>query len=155
MNKYLLVLLIAGLISIAGIVYINNKTSQQAPIVTEEVAKKQDNPIDTKIISHYEDYSITNLSNAIDRSDRTVLFFAALGWCPSCQIADKEFKANLGKIPNDVTILVVNYDTEKAFKQRYAVTMQDTFIQIDKNEREITRWNSGGQGVEALLANIK
>jgi len=33
--------------------------------------------------------------------------------------------------------------------------MQDTFVQVDKNGDEITKWNSGGEGIKTLLANIE
>jgi len=109
---------------------------------------------DSTIATRYIDYSSNSLSKATANNGRAVLFFAALAWCPSCQAADKDFKANFDKVPVDVTILKVDYDKDSAMKQKYAITMQDTFIQVDSQGKEITRWNSGGQGTKALLANL-
>lgn len=147
--------MIVAVIAIGGIVFLNSKTSKQALTAPVEITKKQEDTVKTKTISRYEDYSAKNLSDAITRTDRIVLFFAALAWCPSCQAADKDFKANLDKLPKDVTVLIVNYDIEKELKSKYAITMQDTFVQVDSKGQEITRWNGGGRGVDSLLANIK
>jgi len=155
MNKYLSIVMIVAVIAIGGIVFLNSKTSKQALTAPVEITKKQEDTVKTKTISRYEDYSAKNLSDAITRTDRIVLFFAALAWCPSCQAADRDFKAHFDKVPKDVTILKINYDTAKELKQKYSIIMQDTFIQVDSQGKEITRWNSGGHGVEALLANAK
>lgn len=110
---------------------------------------------DSAIATRYIDYSSDALLKASENNGRSVLFFAALGWCPSCQAADRDFKANFDKVPSDITILKVDYDKDSAMKQKYAITMQDTFIQVDSQGKEVTRWNSGGQGIKALLANAK
>lgn len=110
---------------------------------------------DSALSTRYSDYSSEELSKATVNNGRAVLFFAALAWCPSCQAADRDFRANFSKVPEDVSILKVDYDKDSAMKQKYAITMQDTFIQVDSQGKEVTRWNSGGQGVKALLANLK
>jgi len=121
----------------------------------EAQADSKTSSTDSGISSRYIDYSEKSFVKASENNGRAVLWFAALAWCPSCQAADKDFKANFNKVPSDITILKVNYDTEKSMKQKYAITMQDTFVQVDSQGKEITRWNSGGQGVGALLANAK
>ena len=40
-------------------------------------------------------------------------------------------------------------------EDRYGIVMQDTFVQVDAEGEEITKWNSGGAGVSSLLSNIK
>lgn len=125
---------------------IQNETADSQPAVQAD---------NSSLAQRYVDYSEANLSNATENDGKAVLFFAALAWCPSCQAADKDIQANFDKVPNDVTILKVDYDTAKDLKQKYAITMQDTFVQVDGQGEEVTRWNSGGQGVQALLANAK
>lgn len=86
------------------------------------------------------------------------LYFYA-NWCPICKPADADFKANSSKIPPDVTVIRVNYndtDTgqeEKDLAKKYGITYQHTFVQIDAQGKEVTKWN-GGQ-TDELLANIK
>ena len=142
----------------------NSTRTQNQVTITEEVEK---NKVDTQqeesgvganksaLSARYLDYSEENLAQATANNGKSVLFFAALAWCPSCQAADKDIKANFSKVPEDITILRVDYDTAKEMKKKFAITMQDTFVQVDSQGKEITRWNSGGQGVQSLLANAK
>ena len=99
----------------------------------------------------YETYSADKLALA-DKGD-VVLFFRA-SWCPTCRAVDADIRANLGSIPDGVTILDVNYDTETALKQKYGVTYQHTFVQVDASGNQIAKW-SGSPTLAALVANIK
>lgn len=148
----LVVLVIGG-----GFFYIKNQPTSTTPQSSEAITANigTTNSDATNDLSRYVEYSDENLAKATEGNGRAVLFFAALKWCPSCQEADKDFQTNLEKVPSDTTILKVDYDTAKDLKQKYAITMQDTFVQVDGNGKEITRWNSGGQGVKSLLANLK
>jgi thiol-disulfide isomerase/thioredoxin len=93
-----------------------------------------------------------------DTDKKRVLFFFA-NWCPTCAEADKDLMSNLSKVPEDVKIIKVNYsDTETTQSQKdlatkYGITYQHTFVQIDANGNEVTRWNGGG--ADALLAKLK
>src|SRR3989344_6215991 len=104
--------------------------------------------------SRYVEYSQTALSQAVDT--RRVLYFYA-NWCPTCRPADASFRQNESQIPEDVTLIRVNYndtDTdaqEKALAQKYGVTYQHTFIQIDDQGNEVTIWNGGE--IDELLTN--
>lgn len=106
--------------------------------------------------SRYVEYSKEVMDNTA--SDRRVLFFYA-NWCPICKPADASFRQNSGKIPEDVTVIRVNYndsDTdqeEKDLAKVYAITYQHTFVQIDKDGKELAKWNGGE--IDQLLANIK
>ena len=119
-----------------------------------EAMKKTD---DKKMAdSRYVEYSKAALEKAV--SDRRVLFFYA-SWCPTCRPADANFKENISKIPEDITLIRVNYNDpetdqeEKDLAKKYGITYQHTYVQIDSNGREVTKWN-GGQ-INELLSNIK
>jgi len=111
---------------------------------------------DKMMNSRYVEYSKVALDKA--SSARRVLFFYA-SWCPTCRPADANFKANESKIPEDLTLIRVNYNDpetdqeEKDLAKKYGVTYQHTYVQIDEAGKEVTKWN-GGQMSE-LLANIK
>lgn len=141
-----LILAVLGILVLGGgYFFFTNQPTPKAPSPT----KIQNIP------ARYLDYSSDNFAKATENKGRAVLWFAALAWCPSCQAADRDFKAHFDKVPKDVTILKIDYDKDTAMKQKYAITTQDTFIQVDSQGKEIARWNSGGQGVEALLANAR
>ena len=106
--------------------------------------------------NRYVVYSKKTLAKASDK--RRVLYFYA-NWCPICRPADANFKENVGRIPQDLVLIRVNYndsDTdqeEKDLAQKYGITYQHTFVQIDAKGNKISVWN-GGQ-INELLNNIK
>lgn len=124
--------------------------------VKEEAMMKDDRASGASALStRYIDYSSEALAKATENNGKAVIWFAALKWCPSCQAADRDFRANFDKVPKDVSIMKIDYDTATDLKKKYAIVMQDTFIYVDSKGEEITRWNSGGQGVASILANVK
>lgn len=99
----------------------------------------------------YEIYSPEKITWAKDK--KVILFFKA-SWCPTCRAVDADIKMHLATIPHNVAILEVDYDTTKELKQRYGVTYQHTFVQVDENGRMLAKW-SGSPTLNALLEEIK
>lgn len=91
-------------------------------------------------------------------SSRRVLFFYA-NWCPTCRPVDANLMSSKNTLPKDVTVIRVNYnDTEtdqeeKDLAQKYGVTYQHTFVQIDSEGNEVTKWNGGD--IPEILKNIQ
>ncbi len=170
MNQKMLMVLGLGILIIAGISGLfvlnsqNNKpeegmmenNSSEEKMMDDKSMEKDDSMMDKSSDSKYIEYSKSNLENASDK--RRVLFFYA-SWCPTCRPTDENIKSNVNKIPEDLVVIRVNYndpDTEEAEKdlaKKYNITYQHTFVQIDENGNEITKWN-GGQ-IEEILQNIK
>lgn len=100
----------------------------------------------------YKDYSPELVKTEQVGGQKVVLFFHAT-WCPFCQAADADFRAHTDKIPAGVTVLKTDYDTEKELKQKYAVTYQHTFVQIDSEGNQVTKWISGD--TELLAKNVQ
>ena len=106
--------------------------------------------------SRYVEYSKAAYDAAADK--RRVLYFYAT-WCPSCKVANEDFTANPNKIPEDVVVIRTNYNDpntdqeEKDLAKKYGITYQHTFVQINAQGKELTKWN-GGQ-TDELIANIK
>lgn len=148
MNKNLSVLIIVLIILIGGGLFIANPKVQKP---TEE-AVTQKEPVSTSYVSYSKDV----LERATDK--RRVLFFYA-NWCPICRPADADFKTNSNRIPEDVTVIRVNYndsDTdqeEKDLAKKYGITYQHTFVQIDDEGQEIKKWNGGK--LDELLENLQ
>ncbi len=100
----------------------------------------------------YEAYAPEKIALASATHD-VVLFFRA-SWCPTCRAVDADIKTNLSKIPSSLAILDVNYDNSSALKQKYGVTYQHTFVQVDKDGNQIKKW-SGSPTLSALVAEVK
>ncbi len=95
----------------------------------------------------YEETNISELDGNI------ILDFSAT-WCPSCRKFKKDVEKSLMDIPSDLTIVLVDYDSNKDLRQQYGVKQQHTFVQIDNQGNAITMW-SGGSTLESLFSNIK
>lgn len=85
-----------------------------------------------------EAYSPEKLALASD--GKVVLFFHA-AWCPKCRQLDAEEAANPGLVPDGVHVLKVDYDTATALKQKYGVTIQHTFVQVDAQGNAIQKFS--------------
>ncbi len=114
--------------------------------------KASTNSTDTKSAttgstSTYVDYSPQVLTDAetAQKSGRKVVLFFHANWCPFCIAADKDFRANIGtdKFPKNVTLIKTDYDSQTELKNKYGVNHQHTFVQIDSNGNQITKWISG------------
>ncbi len=152
------------LVLVGGGLFVANQQSQKASDakMAQEKADMMEKSKGDKTManknsaSRYLEYSKAVLDQSAN--NRRVLYFYA-SWCPICRPADSDFKQNSSKIPQDLVVIRVNYndpDTdqeEKDLAKKYGITYQHTFVQIDAQGKEITRW-SGGQ-TEELLENIK
>ena len=126
-------------------------------MMKEEGAMKDEKMRDTNSAmmekhGSYLDYSAATVAAEQKAGHKVVLYFYA-PWCPFCRAADADFQAHGDKIPAGVTVLKTSYDNETALKQKYGITHQHTFVQIDNNGDMITKWISGD--VDLLNKNIK
>lgn len=116
----------------------------------DSMMQKDDLAFMTKVGS-YEAYSAEKIAKAA--TGNVVLFFRA-GWCPKCREVDTDIKQNLKLIPANLMILDVNYDDSSALKQKYGVTYQHTFVQVDAQGNQIKKW-SGSPTLAAIVAEVK
>ncbi|MGV8850480.1 MAG: thioredoxin family protein [Propionibacteriaceae bacterium] len=86
-------------------------------------------------------------------ADTKVVYFFHASWCPDCKAADTALTSDPGSIPAKVTIVKVDYDTSTALKQKYGVTMQHTYVQVDSTGAKVTLW--AGKALDAVLADLK
>jgi thioredoxin 1 len=171
MNKKLLYVLIFILLLVAGGFYLQkNKSGRIANYtnmtledmeesggeLTEDQADALEAEQGTTTGGRYLVYDGVSMEKSA--GNKRVLFFFA-NWCPTCIPADADFNENETKIPEDVTLIRVNYndtDTdadEEELAKKYDITYQHTFVQIDSNGEVVTKWN-GGKTAE-LLQNLK
>lgn len=113
--------------------------------------KMDDSMTKDMMVGSYESYTPEKLARA--ESGDVVLFFHA-SWCPSCRGLDADIKKNMSEIPENVSILQVDYDAETELKKKYGVTTQHTLVQVDAQGNMITKW-SGGGSLENLLSKIQ
>lgn len=73
----------------------------------------------------YREYSDAAVADA---EGRVLLFFHA-SWCPQCRAIEDDILTQ--GVPAGVTILHVDYDSHQDLRQRYGVTLQTTFVEVD------------------------
>lgn len=73
----------------------------------------------------YIDYS----ADLIASTPGTKLLFFHAPWCPQCRAIEASIKTS--GLPDGVTVLKVDYDTNQQLRQQYGVTLQTTFVKID------------------------
>lgn len=124
---------------------------EQSTTTEESMMEDDDSMMMESKAGAYLPYSEDKLAMA-DSGD-VILFFRA-SWCPTCRALDADIKANLGNIPEGVTILDVDYDKSTALKAKYGVTYQHTFVQVDSSGKMLTKW-SGSPTLAEFVTHIK
>ena len=79
----------------------------------------------------YADYETSKVS----QTDGTILLFFHASWCPKCRALEKSIYDE--GLPKDVTVYKVDYDTNQVLRQRYGVTVQTTFVRIDRDGNKL------------------
>jgi thioredoxin 1 len=97
----------------------------------------------------YEAYQPEKLALAATGGD-VLLFFHAT-WCPICRNIESELDTNVSKIPDGVHILKVDYDTATALRQKYGVTVQHTFVQVDSSGHLLQKFSDAAALSDVLL----
>jgi len=80
-----------------------------------------------------------------------VLFFNA-DWCSTCKVARDNIQADLASIPAGLTIVVVDFDTATELREKYGVTVQHTFVQVDADGNQLAKW-SGSVTADEIAQN--
>ena len=115
----------------------------EAPSNTEDASESAGN---------YITFGTYERSSADFSSTSVVLFFNA-AWCSTCKVARDNFEASVDKIPVDLTIVVVDFDTATDLRKLYGVTVQHTFVQIDDSGEAIGKW-SGSTSINEIVEQV-
>lgn len=135
----LLVLLAVVMLSAGFIYFARANTSQESE--TTPLTDQVDSTLNFDLMS-YLDYSETNLADSQAKGE-TVLFFAATVWCQTCAELEEEIISRQEDIPEDITILKVDYDNNLEMNRKYGVTAQHTLVVLNQDGEEINRWVGG------------
>lgn len=128
-----------------------NTTVTDEGTAPEETAPTNTEPTNSNKIARYAEYSETALKDAESYGTPVLFFYQSADQIS--KDAEADIIANLGTLPQGVTVLKVNYDTATALKLTYNVGYQHTFVQLDALGKEVTSW-SGGDAA-SIVDNFK
>lgn len=123
----------------------DDKTSQSVSSAEENTANE---PASSN--GQYVEYDEAKLT---DSENENYLFFHA-PWCPQCRAIEASIY-NGGKIPEDVTIYKIDYDSNQALRQKYGVTLQTTFVKVDNQGNFIDKYVAyNTPSIESVVENF-
>lgn len=74
-------------------------------------------------------YSAAALAEA-QKADKPVALHFRADWCPTCRAQDKVLESLKAEPGLDLTVLAVNYDTEKDLKKQFNIRSQSTLVML-------------------------
>jgi thiol-disulfide isomerase/thioredoxin len=135
-----LVVLVGGSLVAYGVTRGGDATGSDATSSTTESAATEPSAIEPTATEPaaapgtegaYVDYSPTAIAEA---TGDTVLFFHA-PWCPQCRSVESDILSS--GVPAGVTIIKVDYDSNQDLRQEYGVTLQTTFVAVDRDGEKL------------------
>jgi thiol-disulfide isomerase/thioredoxin len=78
-----------------------------------------------------------------------VLFFHA-PWCHECRGTEESIAAD--GVPDGLTVVKVDFDSRTDLRQRYGVTVQHTFVQVDPSGEKVAAWTGSRTGSDIAKA---
>ncbi len=80
--------------------------------------------------------------------DGTVVLFFHADWCPSCRATDAALVED--GVPDGLTVVQVDFDTETALRQKHGIVQQHTFVHVDADGTALATWSGSVDGEDIL-----
>jgi len=113
----------------------DEQSQQQAVDTPASPDKENPEPVAGRYIAYSPD--------AVKDAKGDILLFFHAPWCPQCREIEKTI--NSGPLPDNLTLFKVDYDSNQALRQQYDVTLQTTFVKIDKDGNKIKSYVAYGE----------
>lgn len=147
MKKILITLIVALLVG-SGAYLLLQKNDTLQPNPNSNVAQTSNNTGQSSS-GAYVDYS----ADVIAKTSGTKILFFHASWCPQCRALEKDIKDK--SIPDGVTIIKVDYDTNQSLRQKYGVTIQTTLVKVDDNGNLVKKYVAYDEpNLEAVKKNL-
>ncbi len=121
-----------------------NKQSQQN-VKTSEPKDVAQTPPPQGQPGTYVEYNDQIVANT---KGTKILFFHA-PWCPQCRSLESSIKST--DLPDGLTIIKVDYDSNQQLRQRYGVTLQTTLVKVDDTGNLIEKYVAYNEPVYASV----
>jgi thiol-disulfide isomerase/thioredoxin len=137
MKKGLLLAVVLALLAGGG-VWLLDQSNRQSPQPSNQQTQTADNqtlkpPADSQP-GDYVEYSDSAVANA---EGEIFLFFHA-PWCSQCRSIESGIISD--GVPEGVTVIKVDYDSNQKLRQKYGVTLQTTFVKVTKSGEFVSKF---------------
>ncbi|MCH9720121.1 MAG: thioredoxin family protein [Actinomycetia bacterium] len=124
-------------------------TSSPAAEASKDSSKKSDSksPAAPAGYVSYSDYS----KNKAQYDDADVVLFFNASWCSTCAEADQQLSSE--QFPDGLVVVSVDYDANEDLRQQYGVTVQHTYVQVNPDGSEVTKF-SGATSVGEISEQL-
>jgi thiol-disulfide isomerase/thioredoxin len=102
---------------------------------TERETTAVDEATDVNKSGTYVEYSDSALASA-EGTDRVLFFHAE--WCSTCKFFEGDIKKT--GVPEGVTVIEIDYDSNQELRDKYDVTVQSTFVLLDETGEVVQKW---------------
>jgi len=131
-NKTIIIIVV--ILGLAGGAVFMLGSDKPRPTTSSQSQNNAPSTVNQSTVGKYVDYSDTVIANT---QGQKILFFHA-PWCPQCRDLEKSIKA--GTIPENVTIIKVDYDTNQSLRRLYGVTIQTTLVKVDDHGNLVKKY---------------
>lgn len=156
MNKKVAIISIFILASIGiGVAYLLASPSEDK--ANEEVVNEtKSSQTEQAPISENSDKTgsyVTYTDGIIAETGGTKLLFFHAPWCPQCRAIEADI--NSQGVPEGVTIIKVDYDTNQELRKKYGVTLQTTIVKVDNSGELIEKFTAyDDPSLDAVVKNL-
>lgn len=134
MNKKVIVIVAALISIIAGAtayVVLAKDPQMTTPAPSSATVEAPQHPPTQGTAGVYTDYNAA----ALAKTEGTILLFFHASWCPQCRAIEKDIYEK--GVPENVTVYKVDYDSNQALRKTYGVTLQTTFVRVDREGNKL------------------
>lgn len=126
--------------------------TKEQPATSAPSSSSPDTPVSNEAAKagRYTSYSKSSLSAGYETN---VVFFYA-PWCPECRAFKQAIQS--ASIPDGVQFLEADFDSSTDLKKQYGVTLQSTFVKVDDNDTQQSKWVGYGKekSTQTILNNL-
>lgn len=169
MSKKLIISIVVTILVVGGVVFtatnkgemnsVDNKpvadtthaetAAESTPKTNKETQKESSSQAETIAKGAYVDYSDSVIANT---KGTKILFFHA-PWCPQCRALESSIQSE--GVPDGVTIIKVDYDSNQALRKKYGVTIQTTLVKVDDSGNKVKLYVAYDEpSLESVKANL-
>ena len=129
--------------AIGGYLLLRQSVDRQNAAEMERRSQQANQPVENSgsapapsetIMGQYVSYT----PDVIEKTPGTKILFFHAPWCPQCRMLDSDITKT--ELPDNLTIIKVDYDSNQELRQEYGVTLQTTLVMVDDKGKLVKKY---------------